>query len=132
MRIKKYKVDDKRIFQMYEQWIKNKNAGICLGRYVDNKEYRRVAIYGYGACGELLYEELKGFVDYCFAIDKNAWRINANGIQVFYEQDAPKNVDVLIVTVPMEFEEIKLELEKKFECPIISLEEVINDVEGFA
>ena len=119
------------IARMYEQWIRNRNNGIRIGLYLSFYNYKRVAIYGYMAAGTLLYEEIKDNVEVCFAIDQAAWIIHEDKLMVYLPKDAPEDVDVVIVTVLFGYPQIKRELQKKYTCPIISLQELIFDSEGF-
>lgn len=118
------------IARMYEQWIRNRNNGIKIGSYLSYYNYKCVAIYGYLAAGTLLYEEIMNDVEDCFAIDRDAWMIRERRILVYLPEDAPKEVDVVIVTALFDFHRIKEELQKKYSCPIVSLQEVIFDSEG--
>lgn len=113
-------------FYILEQWLSNKENGVCISDYIMQKGCHNVAIYGMSVLGNLLYTELKNSsqisVDY--AIDRNAeemyFEVNVIGV----DEDYP-DTDVIIVTAISEFENIKKFILKKKKIDIISLEDVI-------
>ena len=75
--------------------------------------------------GERLYDELKNSdINVKYAIDKDAINIYSE-INVYTLKDQLDDVDVVIVTPIFYFDNIRNELRNKFNCPIISIEDVL-------
>lgn len=99
-----------------------------LDQYFIQRKYKRIAIYGMGELGNRLYEELENSsVEIVYVIDQEA-------SSIFVEAEAKEpdevleEVDVIIVTAVFDFDKISEELGSKISCPVISLEEVIEEL----
>ena len=124
------KMSDKHfaLFQMMNQWVKVKQEGKNLSSYLEEKGYKKVAIYGMSYAGETFVEELKGTnVEAAYGIDKNADNIYAD-IDVFSMEDSLPEADAVVVTAITFFDEIEEKLSVKLDCPIISLEDILYEV----
>ena len=116
------------LFQMMNQWVRVKQEGKNLSSYLEEKGYKKIAIYGMSYAGATLIEELKGTnVKALYGIDKNADNIYAD-IDVFSMEDDLPKVDAVVVTAITFFDEIEGKLSKKLDCPIISLEDILYEV----
>ncbi len=116
-------------FQLLNHWLELKNEGKSITSYFEEKGYRRIAIYGMAELANRLSEELSGSsvcVDY--GIDRDVSCSIARIDNVYFPGDELPKADAIIVTPYFSFEAIKSVLEKKTDCPIISLEEVIWSV----
>lgn len=108
-------------------WLKNKIDKKEIIEYLKYKEYKRIAIYGYGDLGKMLYDEIENStIEISYLIDQNADNICAP-IPVINPIDICDLVDAVIVSVAYDFNSIKQIIEKKLDCPIISLEEIIRN-----
>lgn len=124
------KMSDKHLtlFLMMNQWVRNYQERRELYLFFEKKGYKKIAIYGLSYVGETLLNELKNTdiqVDY--AVDRNIGR-EIEGVKVYSPEDMLENVDAIIVTAIMSFDEIKEKLEEKVTCPIISLEDIIYEI----
>lgn len=116
------------LFLMMNQWVKIKQDGKNLASYFENKGYHKIAIYGMSFVGETLVDELKDTnVKVIYGIDRNADTLYSDIDIVTMEQDLDK-VDVVVVTAITFLDEIKEQLSKKIDCPIISLEDILYEV----
>lgn len=117
------------LFQLMNEWVIVKQEGICLDSFFTQRGYKTIAIYGFNSVGRTLFSELSdSSVEVVYAIDQQAEKIIAPSVKVFKpNEDLPK-VDVVVVTPITYFEEIESSLEKKMNCPIISLEDIVFDV----
>lgn len=112
-------------FRIFDKWMMLKEDGITFEEYFRKNNYKKVAIYGMGVMGGHLYEELKGCnVDIVYGIDKKM-EIHYSNIPIKKEPESSMPVDVIIVTATFQYKEIKAELEKKVDCDIVSLEDVV-------
>ena len=124
------KMSDKHLalFQMMNQWVRVKQEGKNLSSYLEEKGYKKVAIYGMSYAGETLIEELKGTnVEAVYGIDKNVDNIYAD-IDVFSMEDSLPQADAVVVTPITFFDEIEEKLSAKLDCPIISLEDILCEI----
>lgn len=116
-------------FQIADKWLDRILDARFTATYMEKEGYKRVAIYGYGKLGKLLMKELsksKNNIEVPFFIDQTG--------DFFYKEkniltleDDLSEVDAIIITVVDEFEEIRKELIKHVTCPILSLEDIINE-----
>lgn len=116
------------IMQVMNQWIINKQEGKSLVTFFEENGYKTIAIYGMSYLGERLEDELRGSgIKVAYAIDKNAENIYAD-VEVRDPKDVMDDVDAVIVTSVFFFDEIEEQLENVFDCPIISLEDIVQEV----
>ena len=114
--------------QVMNQWLINKQEGKSLVSFFEENGYKSIAIYGMSYLGERLEDELRDSgIKICYAIDKNAENIYAD-IDVKSLEDDMDDVDAVVVTAVYFFDEVEEELEKIFDCPIISLEDIVQEV----
>lgn len=117
-----------RMFYILNLWLTHKEDGKEIVTYFEKMNYHRIAIYGVGYLGKHLIKELKGTeitIDY--VIDKKEKELT-NDIDIYKPEDALPETDVIVVTALIEFEEIADQLERKVDCPIISLEDIIFEI----
>ena len=101
---------------------KNKN----LSSYFEKNNIQTIAIYGYHFLGQRLYEELSGgTLKVKYVIDRNSTLYEASIPFVSLNEEL-ENVDAIVITPIFEYYEIKAVLEKKIDCIILSIEDVIN------
>lgn len=116
------------LFKMMNQWVKVKQQGKNLASYFEENDYKKIAIYGMSYAGETLLEELKDSgIEVAYGIDANARSIFAN-TEVVTMDDYLEEVDAVVVTAITFFDEIEEDLSGKMDCPIISLEDVLNEI----
>lgn len=116
------------LFVMMDRWVEVKQEGKSLAEYFKKEGYKTVAIYGMHYAGERLFEELRNTeIEVKYGIDKKAEEIYSE--LDIYQPDADlEQVDVVVVTPIYFFSDISKELEEKFDCPIISLEDILYEV----
>lgn len=125
------KMSDKHLdlFLLMNQWVRVKQEGKKLATYFEANGYKKIAVYGMSYVGETLLNELKGSsIEVAYGIDKNADGIYSE-IDIVSVDDDLESVDAVVVTAITFFDEIEKMLSAKVNCPIISLEDVIYEVE---
>lgn len=116
------------LFLMMNQWVKVKQEGKSLEQYFEKAGYKNLAIYGMSFAGETLVNELKNTsVHIVYGIDRNADSIYAD-IDIVSMDGKLEKVDAIVVTAVTFFEEIRRELSKKIDCPIVSLEDILYEI----
>lgn len=112
-------------FSILEQWLSNKQSDIKLEEYLASQKYFKVAIYGMGVLGNLLYQELSNTgIQVSYAIDRNGDEMYFE-VPVFNPSDEYDEVDAIIVTAILDYEKIRANIKKKTHADVISLEDVI-------
>ena len=118
------------LFQLMNSWMALKQKNFTISWYLQQKNYRRIAIYGMGHMGLRLLEELYGeSIEVIYVIDRNIDNLFFD-IKAVSPNEKLENVDAIIVTAVESFYEIQSILYQKVWCPIISLEDIIYDIVG--
>ncbi len=99
-----------------------------LSSWLMKKGYKRIAVYGMRELGVLFYNELlHEKMNVVCAIDKNGENMNL-GIDVIKPSADLPDVDVVIVTAPHYYQEIKYELNSITQADIVSIEDIIFEI----
>lgn len=115
------------MFLIMNQWVNLKQDKRNLAEYFQKNGYQKIAIYGMGPIGLRLVKELKdSSIEVSYGIDQNSDSIFA-GIRVVKMDDVLADVDVVVVTVIKEFDAIREALLEKLTCPIVAVEDVLNE-----
>lgn len=116
------------LFKFANEWIKLKQNRIDSIKYFKDRNYYSIAIYGMGDLGERLADEIKNTdISVKYAIDRSR-RGKYENIDIKSFDDVFPTVDAVVVTAIYNFCEIQRDLKEKFECPVISLEEILLDL----
>lgn len=130
-RIRKEKdVSDKHLalYLMLYEWMKAKQNGKNMVSYLNDKEYKKIAIYGMSYTAELLIRELKeSNIQIVYGMDKKVTG-TFHGVDIYSPDEALPQADAVIVTAISFYESIAKELGLKMNCPIVSIEDIIFDL----
>lgn len=112
------------------KWLSLKLINQSLEKFFIERNYKKIAIYGWGDLGRLLSAELDGTsVDISYIIDRRGRELDAIDIPAYVPHDNElPNVDVIIVTVVDEFTNIYDSIRGIVSCEIISLSSVVDEV----
>lgn len=114
------------------RWIRMMHKKQSLNLFLRDKKFRNVAIYGMGALGVLVYEELREntFIKNLYGIDKGNPPLPVH-IKCFrpYEVTEELKPDVIIITVLWDADNIASELKKDFKADMYSIEKIIEEIE---
>lgn len=128
------KTEDKRkkmveFYNLLLEWLSVKQQGKNLTSYFIKNNYKTVAIYGMKELGERLYYELKDSdIQVKYAIDKKADDIISD-VTILNPDDSLEPVDVVVVTAIHYFDEIESELSGAIDADIVSLEDVVFNID---
>lgn len=115
----------KAYYELLNHWLSLRNKGISVEEYFVNNNYRNIAIYGMGELGTRLYEELKeGRICIKYAIDQNGGIPNSD-LQIYDMNDELEEVDLIVVSAIFDYSAIEVQLQKKGNFKIVSLDSVI-------
>lgn len=114
--------------RMLLKWLTLKQDKINLGKYFLINSYETVAIYGLGEMGVRFIRELQDSdVKIKYVVDKNAAHISTS-FPIYMPDDKLEKVDVLVVMVMYHFKKVEEQLSCKLQCPIISIEDIIESL----
>lgn len=116
-------------YQLLNHWLELKNEGKSLVSYFREMGYSRIAIYGMAELANRLTEELEGGgVEIMYGIDRDAGCSISRIAEVYSPKEILPDADVVVVTPYYALDAIKKDLERKVNCPVISIEEVVWSV----
>ena len=119
---------NERIIRLYKKWHEAKMAGGSVSDYLGKYGYKRVAIYGFHYMGDTLYKELRESpIEVVYAIDRNADSMSAE-LPIYRPDEDLQEVDAVIVTAFTVYDEVEELLSEELSCPILSLEDIINEI----
>lgn len=115
-------------YELLLKWLEIEQKGHSIRSYFVENGYKTIAIYGMKELGERLFDELKDSeVEVKYIIDKQADTMYAD-VDIVTPEETLEEVDAIVVTAIHYMDEIEDMLEQKVEYPIISLEEIIDEV----
>jgi len=126
LKLKSSKADKfKGYYNILIQWLRNKQGGKELSKYLYNNGYKNIAIYGMGHIGFCLYEELKN-TEICvkYGIDQHVTSSDSE-LKILSLEDELELVDVVIVTTPQAYNEVSAKISELMDVPVLSLEEIV-------
>lgn len=131
----KYKDDLKRMKKLYavlNRWLVLEICNKNIGEILEKKGYRTAAVYGMGELGQRLTEKLEtgSKMEVLYGMDRNAQIISAL-VPVYRLEEALKfgEPDVVILTAYSRDDSLMNRLQAGFSCPIIRIEELLNEAE---
>ena len=108
-------------------WFDKKQQKKNIADYLVDKGFLSISIYGLGAVGRLLYNELEDSpIEVKYGIDQERPYFFDNN-RAFKPGEILEKVDAVIVTPVYYYPEIKETL-KKMRCPILSLKDVVDSM----
>lgn len=117
----------KTFYHIMDQWLTLYEERRTIGDILIANGYLTIAIYGMGTMGVHLIESLKkSKVKIKYVIDSSV-AVYCNGVTTKTLEDCMDVVDAVIYTNPNEKVEVIKEINEKFSCKVISLEDVVFD-----
>lgn len=117
-----------KFYKCLNKWMDNLEEGKYLCDYLSEKKIETVAIYGCGALGKHVLKELSGSnITVKYMIDQH-YNIGRSSLKVVNPEEHLEEVDAVIVTPIMEYENIENKLKGKIKADILSLEMIVYDI----
>lgn len=117
-----------RFYDLLVRWVKIKQKGVDIVAYFIHNNIRHIAIYGMKELGHLLFDELRNTeVNVDYVIDRNP-KIHTDSWLISPESELPE-VDMIVVMAVFYYDEIKGYLQDKTSAKIISLFDILIDLE---
>ena len=112
----------------FDLWMSLREEKKGIAEYLCKNGMKNIAVYGYGALGKHLVNELDGSeVSVKYLIDRNV-RLNHLKYEIKRPEDDLPGVDAVIVTPVDEFESIYFSLKDRVRGRIVSLLEVTSEM----
>lgn len=112
------------MFMVLNRMVECRGEGCAVGKRLQDWGIHRVAIYGVGYLGKRLAGELKEFnVETAFYIDRNAEYLTEK-IPVYKLDEAPANVDAVIISLVKNYDIVRCSLEEKYDVAIYTIDEL--------
>lgn len=122
MNLSKLNIKQENVLDIYEKWPHYKNDII---KFIHNKQYNEVAIYGLGRLGRLIIDEyLENDIKITYIVDQN-YSNNYKGIPCFQPSGCLPKADLMIVTVPYEADKIKQEMKQLVNFGVESVQDIL-------
>ncbi len=112
-------------YHLLVQWMRNKYNGWNISDYFSDKEYRKIAIYGMGEIGDLLYNDLK---EAGISVEYSIDQVGGSYIKElpgYTLRDELPEVDAIIITPIFAIEDIMNSLRRVTSAQLISVQEII-------
>lgn len=118
---------NRELFKLTRMWITAYQEGKKIENYLINNNIENIAIYGMGAMGITLYKEFeKSKIKVVYGIDRSIHQMN--NIDLYLPEDDLPNVDAIIVTAIMNYNDIERMLSKKVHCKVLSIADILLEV----
>ena len=115
-------------FMLMNQWTRIKQEGKNLDEYFIRNNYMKIAVYGMGYIGTRLVKELReSEIEIVYGIDRNAKNLYAD-IRLITVDEKMADVDAVVVTFTDEFNDICEMLSERMDCPVISIDDIVNEI----
>jgi hypothetical protein len=118
-------------FKVFERMLNLQLDGKFISKYILDKKYKSVAIYGLGVVGKSLVKVLENeSINIVYGIDRDEYKDRSFKFPVYTLQEKLENIDLVIVTVEDEYSQIKSELEKLVKADIVKVSYLLGVSEG--
>lgn len=116
------------MFLVLNQVMECREKGRPVGVYLKEMGIQRIAIYGDGYLGKRLMGELKEYrVETLFFIDRNADYLTEE-IPVYKLEDAPDNIDAVIISLVQNCDPVKNILKEKYNVGVYTIREIAEGI----
>lgn len=110
---------------IFEDWIKYENSDNSVIDYLKQKGYSSIVIYGGTAIAECLVGRLQKEIDILAIMDRDS-TLDFGNIPTLAPGEVPKGTDCIIVTTIGQFQNIKNDLKKDNDVPMIYIGEIFR------
>lgn len=115
-------------FHLLVNWLGLRQQEKGLAAYFEDNDIHAIAIYGLGAIGELLLQEMKNTgIEVIYAIDRIASEKHLNGLRIYgTDEEQYPLADAIVVTPIQDYDQIAQSLWKKTDLPVLSLQDIVD------
>lgn len=117
----------KRNMKLLEKLLKMKNENKEFSKQLSINKVDKIAVYGNGVVGKQVIQQLiNEGLHVSYIIDQACNVFKEEAVPVYRPDMNLPDADIIIVTPISDFAEIKEQLKQKKDCPIISVEELLE------
>lgn len=117
--------------------LEGERRGYGLSDYLNEKNYKRLAIYGAGDLGlsldDIIQSKVSSEVEVLFFLDKNAGFMDLEKpvytLESAIQQHKVEVVDAILVAMALNADKIKTWLESRVSVPCLTIQNVVTDLE---
>lgn len=114
--------------QLLDRWMQLRDKCIDFSSYFIAYGYKNIAVYGVGRLGIHLQQELnQSNICVCFGIDKCGQNCS-DTMKVYTPFEPLPEVDAVVITILGKYKEISELLKVHMNCPMVTLEEIIQEL----
>lgn len=118
------------MFFVLNKMTECREAGCAVGKFLRSEGICRAAIYGDGYIGKRLMGELKEYhIETAFFIDRNAAYL-LEETPVYQLEDAPGDVDAVIISLVENDDLIRNILERKYKAKVYAVKDLVGRYNG--
>ncbi len=118
---------DRHYLHLLDEWMTLRQNGFWISDWLEQKGYKRIAVYGYGICGKHLCRELSdNGIQIAYIVDRNAAGLNT-ACRTYLPSDQLPEVDLMIVSATYEYGNIYKNMVNKGMGKVISLQSILHD-----
>lgn len=111
------------------RWIRLGQVGVTIEKLIQNRGLGKIAIYGYDAIAECLVYELENSqIELKGIIDRRGREILTDFPAYNLHEITDLDIDAVIICPVDEYENIKTNIEKLTDVPLITFEELIYEL----
>ncbi len=115
-------------FELMNEWMYKLEDNKSISTYFIKNGFKKIAVYGYGHMTKhLLFQLQNTEIEVLYVIEQNKPKNTIPHLTLNLE-DKLGAVDAIVVTPFIEYIQIKRNIMKRINCPIISIKEVIMEV----
>lgn len=113
---------------LFNDWVYLNNKETSIGKWLSNKGYKNVAIYGMGQVGHRLKEDLENSgIKVPYGIDRDTG-LYLEDFMIYSPNDELPDAEHIIVTALQSFDEVKALLQTKTNCNIEFIRDIVDDI----
>lgn len=117
-----------KLFLLMNQWTRLLQDKKYIKSFFENRNYKKIAIYGFSIVGETLERELRDTdIKIAYIVDKNAEYMYAP-TKIIQPAEEFEDVDIMVVTAIDNSAKLINDLQNKCDFKVISIEDIIKEV----
>lgn len=113
---------------MYEKWIENIQNTKEMGKFLNNNDVKKIVICVWNKTTELFIKEIADFVNIKYIVDADRDLNQPFNVVDSLDRVDGDDVDLIVVMEPEAYDVFYKEFHTEFKCPIISIDELIEQL----
>ena len=115
--------------RIYRLWMTEEENDNKIVNYLLERNMKKVGLYGYNFSGKQLSAEMeKADIEVVWVTDRNQKSLSGRVSLTVAEESIASDVDIVIITIWLVYREIEEKISAKISSPIISLQEIVEEM----